>query len=114
MRRGKTRTLACMQIRATRLTATLTGLWTGFGMGTLEAWHKHNPIDPSTHQLLFFVMLVPFVFIPGILFVAGTSQVAKASASSVGHMALRMLCWMLGAAVAAMIAMPLVGRLHAS
>src|SRR5258708_24297358 len=103
-----------MAIVATRLTATFAGLWTGLGAGLFEAWTKYYSLDASTHQIAFFIMLVPFFFVPGLLFVVGLPNVARASASNIGQMALRMVCLLLGASIAAMFVIPFVGWLHAS
>jgi hypothetical protein len=95
--------LAIRRIRATNLTAAMTGIWTALGMKTAEAFFSDNGIGASTHGGFRLGALMIFFFIPVFLFVIGIHDHQNREFRSVirdfGRVAMRMLFWMFGSMV---------------
>ena len=108
-----------MRVEATRTTAALTGAWTVLGVGSLEIWEKGHPLDVMTHNIVFLAMGTVFFLVPVFLFVIGPQKMNGLNAFSRDHwgnssqVAIRMLCWFLGAAAFGMPALALLERLFA-
>lgn len=99
---------AIRRIHATKRTAFVAGGWTALGMSTAEAVEKAYHLDPNTGNLVFFLMAIPFFFLPVGIFVfgyqnelaamEGESQWKRQNRRMAGAM-VRGFCWMGGAFV---------------
>jgi hypothetical protein len=111
-----------MQIVATKVTAALAGAWTILGMSTYVTWADHQALGATAHTVGFFLAGLLFLFVPCILFVAG-SQWLKFGIrdtfradywKAFGQVGVRGLCWFFGGAAFGVVYVPLLERLYAN
>jgi hypothetical protein len=97
-----------MHLAASNATAALAGAWSALGFGLFEAWMEHHsPSSASATNLLWFVALAVFLFLPGYLFVIGTGNAPfgrrwfldTEERARYAVVAKRMLVWFLAAGV---------------
>lgn len=60
-----------MKLEATKKTAFLTGIWSALGFSAFGVYENLNPLATQTHNILFIVVGVLFLFIP-FLFIVGS------------------------------------------
>ena len=96
-----------MNIEATRKTAFFTGIWSAIGFISLDIYERLHPLDMQTHNIMFLVGTLLFLFIPFILFIVG-SQYLRSGIKNVMSkeyllafraVAFRMLFWFFGASL---------------
>lgn len=109
---------AIRRIQATNWTAFLAGGWTMLGMTTSESMEKLYKLDHRTSALVFFLVAIPFFYIPVAIFVFGIqNKIASTESESYWRqqsrrMSLAMIrgfCWMAGAIVFSLIWTPILG-----
>lgn len=99
-----------VKLRATKLTAAVAGAWSALGMATFGAFSNQGFQDGSTSPLVFAAVMVAFLFAPLFIFVFG-ADADKAPVRRLPQVAVRGLCWMLGAAIVAAPLMPFLSWL---
>jgi len=97
-----------MGLKATQLTATITGMWTVLGMGTVGVLMKGRDLDVLTHNIIVLSAAAVFLFVPGLLFVIGRHNIRfgfryvfsreywEEYRQELPRILFRMLCWFLG------------------
>ena len=96
-----------MNIEATRKTAFLTGIWSALGFSSFEVYEHLNPLDTQTHNIMSIAAGALFLFIPFVLFIAGsqyfrfgvTNLLSKEYLLAFQAVAFRMLFWFFGGAI---------------
>ena len=105
---------------ATRVSATVSGVFLGFGMPALEAWQSATGATGNAAQVQVACALLFLFFIPVLLFVAGTEyfgygfkdMLRRPYWLALKEVAVRGICWLCGAGFAFAV-MAAVGTLGA-
>ena len=100
-----------MNIQATPKTAFYTGVWTALGMSSFAVFERLHPLGTSTHNIMFIVAAVLFLFIPVGIFVAGPEYfrfgikdiLSKEYLIAFRKVAFRGLFWFFGSAISLIV-----------
>ena len=110
-----------MKIEATRKTALFTGIWSALGFSSFDAYERLNPLDSQTHNIMFIAVGALFLFIPFVLFIAGsqyfrfgvTNLISKKYLLASRAVVFRMLFWFFGGAIG-LVAFSLIETYYAT